>query len=86
MKTKVEDEPKSWMAGFKERKNKKTDLWDFLIVLDLAITLITAIAYFSSTGHAKPEPIPADYGEFIPSCDTARNLTYEVSNTRRNHP
>ena len=86
MKTKVEDEPKSRMAGFKERKNKKADLWDFLIVLDLAITLITAITYFSSTGHAKSEPIPADYGESIPSYDGARNLTCEVSNTRRNHP
>ena len=68
MKTEFEDEPKSWMAGFKECKNK-TDLLDVLIILDLIITFITAIAYFSSTGNAKPEPIPADYGEFISSCD-----------------
>ena len=85
MKTEVEDGPESWTAGFKERKNK-TDLWDFLIVLDLAITFITVIAYFSSTGNAKSEPIPADYGELIPSGDGARNLTCEVSKTRRNHP
>ena len=84
MKNEVEDEPESWTAGFIEPKNEMK-LWYFLFVLDLTITFITAIAYFSSTGDAKPEPIPADYGEFIPSCEGPRNLTYEVSNTRRNH-
>ena len=66
MKPEVEeDEAKSWMTGFKEPKNK-TKLWHFLIVLDLAITSITAIAYFSSTRNTTPEPIPPDYGTFIP--------------------
>ena len=85
MKPEVEDEPKSWMTGFKENKNK-TKLWHFLIVLDLAITSITAIAYFSSTGNANREPIPPDYGEFVSAYNGARNLTYEVSNTRCHHP
>ena len=71
-KFEVDDEPDSWMAGFKERKNK-TNIWDFLVVLNLVFTSITAIAYFSSIGNAKPEPIPADYGESIPSYNGARS-------------
>lgn len=71
MDTEVEDEPKSWMAGFKQRKSN-TKLWDFLIVLDLALTCITAIVYFSSTGNANLESIPADYGESIHSYNGAQ--------------
>ena len=63
MKTEFEDEPSS---EFKRRKNK-TKLWGFLIILDLAITSITAMAYFSSTRNAKAEPVLAEYGELIAS-------------------
>ena len=71
MKTEFEDEPSS---GFKRRKNK-AKIWGFLIILDLAITSMTAMAYFSSTRNAKPEPVISDYGELIAFFNGTRKLT-----------
>ncbi len=59
----VEQEPKTWRAGFKARQHPLKEWATPIIILLLLITNIATLLYSSTKDIPEAEPVPTDYGK-----------------------